>query len=371
MTTRDAYDVLIVGAGISGLTLANKLAGDGKHVLVIEKKQHIGGNCFDYEDEHGILVQQYGPHIFHTNNMQVVDFLKQFTTFNDYRHTVISYYQGKYYPVPINRETVNMFYGINLTTEAEAKQFLETIREHTGDIQNSRDVVVSKFGTDLYDAFVKKYTKKQWDLYPEELDKTVLERLPIRYNTTSQYFDDAFQGMPIGGFTPIFHKMIDHPNITVQTGIDFFAKRDRFRYGHLIFTGQIDQFFEYAFGKLDYRCMRFELETHDVVSYQPCAVVNYTDDDVTFTRITEFKKFYGLKNNHTVICREYPSWEGEASYPVMNTKNREIMEKYRAQAATLTNVSFAGRLGTYRYINMDKAVGDALALHEQLRKVLK
>ncbi len=368
MTKPGAYDFLIVGAGITGLTLADNLARDGKKILVIDQKEQIGGNCFDYKGVDDIIVQKYGPHIFHTNDKGVFDYLRTFTKFNDYRHKVISYYKGKYYPVPINLNTVNMFYGSNLKDETELKAFLAKIREDTGEIKNSRDVVVSKFGVDLYEAFVKHYTKKQWDMYPEELDASVLERLPIRYNTVPYYFDDQFQGMPVDGFTPIFEKMIAHPNITVQMGVDFFAMKDKPEHKHLIFTGCIDRFFDYRFGKLEYRCMHFDLETLKMPSYQPNAVVNYTEDDVQFTRITEFKKFYMREDGeHTVICREFPSWEGEASYPVMNTKNRELLKKYTDEAAKLPNISFAGRLGTYRYINMDKAVCEALALYKKLK----
>jgi UDP-galactopyranose mutase len=359
-------DFLIVGAGITGLTLADKLAHDGKTVLVIDFKNHIGGNCYDYEDD-GILVQKYGPHIFHTKDKKVFDYLKTFAEFNDYRHKVISYYKGKYFPVPINRNTVNMFYGIDLKTEDELKAFLEKIRENKTEIQNSRDVVVSKFGNDLYEAFVKHYTKKQWDLYPEELDTAVLERLPIRYNTVPYYFDDDYQGMPIGGYTRIFEKMVKHPNIEVRLNTDFFAEKDSLSYKHLIFTGRIDQYFSYKFGKLDYRCMHFDIEKLPMESFQPNAVVNYTEDDVKFTRITEYKKFYFQEKGPTVICREFPSWEGDPSYPVMNGKNREVLAKYLEEAKHLRDVSFAGRLGTYRYINMDKAVADAFTLYEKLR----
>lgn len=360
------YDYLIVGAGVTGLTLAERLSGDGRSVMLIDKRNHIGGNCFDYKDKYGITVQRYGPHIFHTNEKKVMDYLKKFAEFNDYKHKVISYYRGNYYPMPINRETVNKFYGVKLKTEKDLKKFLEEKREKKQVIENSRDVVVSKFGNDLYEAFVKKYTKKQWGLYPEELDKTVLERLPIRYNDVPYYFDDVYQGMPIGGFGSLFNNMTKNSNMEIRMGIDFFKVKNKISYKNLIYTGCIDRYFEYKYGKLDYRCIRFELETMKRKSFQPNAVVNYTDDDVEFTRITEFKKFYFLKNEYTVLCREFPSWEGEPSYPVINKKNKEIYKKYEDEAGKFDRVYFAGRLGKYRYINIDRAVLEALNLYAKI-----
>lgn len=360
------YDFLIVGAGFSGSVLAERLANDGKKALVIDKRNHIGGNCYDYSSEDGILVQKYGPHIFHTAEKKVFDYMCRFTKFNNYRHKVIAFYRGRYYPIPINRTTINSFYGLKLKNEQEVKDFLETKRAKIEKIDNSRDVVVSRFGAEMYEAFVKHYTKKQWDLYPEELDRSVLERLPIRYNTNPYYFDDKYQGMPKNGFTQIFEKMLKKKNITVLINTDFFEKKNKFKFRKMVYTGKIDQFFKYKFGKLDYRCINFAFETLNKKNYQPNSVVNYTDNDVEFTRTTEFKKFYMKKGKKTVICKEYPTWEGEPSYPVMDEKNEKLIKKYMGEANKLKNVYFAGRLGTHRYLNMDRAVSEALKLYEKI-----
>jgi UDP-galactopyranose mutase len=361
------YDVLIVGAGFSGLTLAERFAAGGKKVCLVEKRESIGGNCYDYTDENGILVQKYGPHIFHTKSEKVFQYISKFTKLTSYRHKVIAYYKEKYYPVPINRDTVNRFYNLNLKTDDEVKEFLETKKVQAYKISNSRDVVVSKFGVELYDAFVKNYTKKQWDAYPEEMDKSVLERLPIRYDTNPYYFDDPYQGMPENGFTEMLKKMMNNKNITLMTGTDFFKIKGKIEYNILIFTGRIDQFFDYKFGKLDYRCLEFEFETLNKGSFQPNSVVNYTDDDVKFTRITEFKKFYNTKRKKTVICRECAAWEGDPAYPVMNDRNKALIAKYLEEAKKLKNTYFAGRLGSYKYINIDTAILDALELYDKIK----
>lgn len=361
------YDFLIVGAGITGITLAERLAGDGAKVLLIDRRDHIGGNCYDFRDGNGIIVQKYGPHIFHTRSRSVFDYLSRFTEWNDYRHKVIACHRGEYYPIPINRDTINSFYGIELRSEEETEEFLRGKRIAVGRIANSRDVVISKFGEELYEAFVKHYTKKQWDHYPEELDRSVLERLPVRYDTNPYFFDDPYQGMPLEGFTKMFDGMLAGGGITVELGTDFFARRKDFSFGKLIFTGRIDRFFDFRHGALQYRCMKFVFQTEDAVDYQPNSVVNFTDPDVEQLRVTEFRKFYLQTESPTVICREHPSWEGEPAYPVINGENRALRKKYLDEAAHLEDVYFAGRLGTHRYLDIDTAVERAIELHEKIR----
>jgi len=364
------YDFLIVGAGITGIVLARELDAIGKKVLLIDKKDHIGGNCYDYADERtGILIQKYGPHIFHTKNEAVFNYLKRFCEFNDYKHKVIAFYDGEYYPIPINLETVNKFYLKQINSSEELKDFLEEKREKIVEIKNSEDVVVSKFGKELYEAFVKDYTKKQWDKYPSELDKSVLERLPIKYDKDPYYFPGQWQGMPIQGFTKMFENMLRNTGVEIMLETSFFQLDKDISYNFAIYTGPIDEFFNNKFGKLQYRSITFDLEYHDE-DYQPNSVVNYPDKNVKFSRITEFKKFYELPDGETVIYRETFNWGGEPSYPLFDNTNKELLSKYLEEANSLKNVFFAGRLGRYKYLDMDKAVEEALDLFNKTLKSL-
>jgi len=363
------HDYLVVGAGFSGAVLAERIASElNKKVLVIDKRNHIGGNCYDFFDENKICIQKYGPHIFHTKKEKVFKYLSRFTEWNDYKHKVFALHNGEYYPIPINLDTVNKFYNISLKNEAELKQFLEQIRETIDPVENSKDVVISRFGHDLYDAFVKNYTKKQWSVFPEELDKSVLSRLPIKYDDNPDYFpDDPYQGLPKDGYTKIFSKMLDHSNITVKLGADFADVKDCFNYKKIIYTGRIDQFFDYKFGKLDYRCIDFDIQTLDIESYQPNSVINHPDEDVKYSRVTEFKKLYAHDCAKTVICKETFNWDGEICYPVMTKKNAILYEKYKEEADCLQDVIFIGRLAEYKYINMDQAVSGALNVFHRLK----
>lgn len=359
------YDFLIIGAGFTGSVLAERLAKLNKKILIIDKRNHIGGNCYDYKKD-GILIQKYGPHIFHTKDKKIFDYLSQFTNLNNYKHKVVSFYNGKYYPIPINLDTLNKFFNLNLNNEKQARDFLEKKKIILNEIKNSRDVIVSKVGKEIYEAFIRDYTKKQWDKFPEELDRLVLERLPIRYNKNPYYFDDEFQGMPVNGFTKIFEKMLNDKNIKMVLNTDFFKIKNKINYKKLIYTGPIDGFFNYKFGKLEYRCINFILETLNQESFQPNSVVNYPDKDTEFVRVTEFKKFYNINSNKTTICKEIFSWKGEPSYPVMNEENERLYEKYEKQTEKLKNVIFAGRLAHYKYFNMDQAIGEALKVYNGL-----
>lgn len=364
---KNSYDYLIVGAGFSGAVLAERIAHKlNKKVLIIDKRGHVGGNCYDYRDQNGILVQKYGPHIFHTNHKKVLNYLSRFTEWNSYKHEAIAYHNGEYYPIPINLDTINKFFNLNLKNERELKGFLEIKRTQTKKIKNSKDVIVSRFGKEIYEVFIEQHTKKQWGVSPQELDKSVLERLPIRYNKNPCYFDDKFQAMPRSGFTKIFEEMLNNKNITLKLNTDFFKMRNKIKYKKLIYTGPIDQFFNYKFGKLQYRRIHFSFETHDLENFQPKAVVNFPDPDVPYTRITEFKKFYNKKLPGTVICKELPFRDEEPAYPVINKKNTALANRYMKKTKELKDVIFIGRLAQYRYLDMDEIIKEALKIFENI-----
>lgn len=364
---------LIVGAGITGITLAERIASDGGTVLIIDRRNHIGGNCYDYVAEDGVLVQKYGPHIFHESDPTVIDYVSRFTEWYPYRHKVVAYLNGRYYPIPINKTTISAFFGVELNGEESVRGFLEAKRIPVAEVRTSRDVVVSKYGQELYDAFIHHYTKKQWDLYPHELDRSILERLPVRYDDNPYYFNDSFQGLPENGYTRMFENMLDHPNISVSLNTDFNDVSDRGDFERIVYTGRIDQYFRCTFGPLQYRCIDFRFQTLDVPQYQPFPVVNHPGPDCGYTRCTEFKLFQGtsvqgVSGGRTVILKEYPSWHGEPSYPVINDQNVARFRKYVELADRQPEVVFAGRSGTFRYLNMNEAVRESLRLFEALRR---
>ena len=354
------YENIVVGAGLAGSTIARLLADKGEKVLIIDKRNHIAGNTYDYSDENNILVQQYGPHIFHTNNDEVWEFLSRFTEWNDYQHKVLAHVDGKNVPVPINLETVRLLYGKEFTSE-ELQAFFDSKKTEITEIKNSKDVVISKVGEDLYNKIFRNYTKKQWGVYPEELEPEVLARVPVRTNNDSRYFTDKYQGMPLKGYTYLVQKMLDHPKITILLNTDYKKIKNKTKYERLIYTGCIDEFFDFKFGRLPYRCLEFEKETHDVEFYQENSVINFPNE-CEYTRITEFKHWTYQKAPNTIIMKEYPKAEGNPCYPVPQKQNRELYEKYNEEAKKLKNVFFAGRLGSYRYINMDKVVEESMNL---------
>jgi UDP-galactopyranose mutase len=357
---------LIVGAGITGITVAQRLAARGRDVTVIDKRDHIGGNCYDYRNEDGILIHRYGPHIFHESNQDVVDYLSQFTEWVPYEHKVVAFYDGEYYPIPINRTTINRFFGVELDGEESVRRFLDSKRESVDEIRNSRDVVVSKYGTELYEAFIRHYTKKQWDHYPEELDRSILERLPVRYDDNPYYFNDTFQALPAEGYTAMFERMVDSPRIHVHVGTDFADVGAKDQYEMVVYTGRIDQYYGFDLGALQYRCIDFQFETLDESENQPYPVVNHPGPEVGFTRCTEFKHFYGDTASRTVILKEYPSWEGEPSYPVINEANTARFNRYVERSRAEQGIVFAGRSGRFRYLNMNQAVHEAMDLADRL-----
>jgi len=354
------FDYLIVGAGFSGVVSARLLAEKGKKVLVVDKRNHIGGNCYDYYDENGILVHKYGPHIFHTDNKEVWSFLSRFTKWYLYQHKVLSYVNGMLVPMPINVDTINKLYGTNYSCH-NIDEFYDGVKVNNIKVENARDMVISKVGEELYNMFFKGYTRKQWGVSPEELEKEVTARIPTRSNREDRYFTNVYQGMPANGYTKLFEDMLCHENIHVMLNTDYKFIKNEIKYESLIYTGCADEFFDYKFGKLPYRSIKFEFETLNKEYYQPVGTVNYPND-YDFTRITEFKHLTGQKTDKTTIMREYSSAEGEPYYPVPQKKNQELYLKYEKEATKLSNVYFLGRLGQYKYMNMDVVIEEAINL---------
>jgi UDP-galactopyranose mutase len=356
---------LIVGAGYAGSVMARELADAGRHVLVIDKRPHIAGNAYDEPDAQGVLVHRYGPHIFHTNGERIFQWLSRFTEWRPYEHRVRGVVDGKLYPFPINRDTLNRLYDLDLD-EAGAAALFERVREPRDPLATSEDVVLNSVGRDLYEKFFLNYTRKQWGLDPSELKAGVAARIPVRTNTDDRYFTDTFQAMPLHGYTRMFQNILDHPDITVETGVDFADVDDRDSYDHVVYTGPIDAWFGYRFGHLPYRSLRFEHEhLPDREFFQETGTVNYPNDHA-YTRITEFKHLTGQKHSGTSIVREYPQAEGDPYYPVPREENHALYKRYEALAAAESNVTFVGRLAQYRYYNMDQVVGAALAAAKRL-----
>jgi len=359
------FDYLIVGAGFAGSVLAERLATlDDAGILIVDKRNHIGGNAYDYYNEAGILVHKYGPHIFHTNSERVFEYLSRFTAWRPYEHRVLTSVDGQLVPMPINADTLNKLYGLNLTCH-EVEGYLAKTAEPRKEIRTSEDVVISRVGSDLYHKFFRNYTRKQWGLDPSELDASVTARVPIRTTRDDRYFTDRFQAMPRDGYTRMFEKILDHPNIKVMLNTDYAELKDEFAFRDLIFTGPVDEYFDYCYGKLPYRSLQFDHQTHDKPRYQEAAVVNYPNEH-PYTRITEFKYLTGQEHAKTSIVFEYPRAEGDPYYPIPQPQNAELYAKYKAMAEALPNVHFAGRLGTYKYYNMDQVVAQALMLAEKL-----
>jgi UDP-galactopyranose mutase len=367
LRAQERYDYLIVGAGFAGSVLAERLASqNGARVLLIDRRPHVGGNAYDEPNEAGILYHRYGPHIFHTNSDQVVDYLSQFTKWRPYEHRVLARVRGQLVPIPINRTTLNELFKLDLKTDDDAAQYLASRAEPVDEIQTSEDVVINAVGRELYELFFRGYTRKQWGLDPSELDKQVTSRIPTRTNTDDRYFTDTFQAMPLDGYTAMFKRMLDHPLIEVRTGVDFRDVRDEVDADHLIYTGPIDEYFDFRFGKLPYRSLKFDHQTLDEEWHQPVAVVNYPSPEVPYTRVTEYKHLTGQDHPRTTITYEYPSAEGDPYYPVPRDENQELYKKYEALADSTPGVTFVGRLATYRYYNMDQIVGQALATFRRM-----
>jgi len=368
------YDYLVVGAGFAGSVIAERLASQhGARVLLIDRRPHIGGNAYDEPNEAGILYHKYGPHIFHTNSEQVVDYLSQFTQWRPYEHRVRAIVRDKMVPIPINRTTLNELFGLDLKTDEEAADYLASRAEPVDEIRTSEDVVINAVGQELYELFFRGYTRKQWGLDPSELDKQVTSRIPTRTNTDDRYFSDKFQAMPLEGYTKMFERMLDHPLIEKRLGTDFRDLKEQAHElaDHVIYTGPIDEYFDFRFGKLPYRSLKFDHQTLDKEWHQPVAVVNYPDEHVPYTRISEYKHLTGQDAPVTTITYEYPSAEGDPYYPIPRPENQELFKRYESLADQTEGVTFVGRLATYRYYNMDQIVGQALATFRRIDEKAK
>ncbi len=359
------YDFLIVGAGYAGAICARQLADAGRQVLVLDKRSHVAGNAYDEKDEHGVLIHPYGPHIFHTNSKKVFEYLSRFTDWRFYEHRVLANVKGEYYPIPINRLTVNKVFGVDLK-EDQVAAFLDGKRIPKDSIKTSEDVVLNSVGPELCEMFFRGYTRKQWDLDLSELSAGVAARIPTRTNDDDRYFADTYQLMPVDGYTAMFERILDSSKIDVELTVDYLANRAKWTYDKVIYTGPIDAFYEYCYGKLPYRSLRFEHQyLNDVDLLQTVGTVNYPNEEA-FTRITEFKHLTGQKVAGTSIVREYSQAEGDPYYPVPNPANESLYKKYQEKADAESNVHFVGRLAQYRYYNMDQVVASALSLTEKL-----
>lgn len=357
------YDYLIVGAGLYGAVFARLAADDGKKCLVIDKRDHIGGNIYT-EEVNGINVHKYGAHIFHTSMKHVWDFATKYADFNRYTNTVVANYRGELYSMPFNMYTFNKMWGVVTPEEAEKKLAEERAKAHIDEPKNLEEQALSLIGRDIYEKLVKGYTEKQWGRSATELPAFIIKRLPVRLKYDNNYFNDTYQGIPMGGYTKWVSNILE--GIEVRTGIDFLKNREELSRlaDKIVYTGMIDEYYDYCFGELEYRSLRFETEVMpDVDNFQGNAVINYTDRETPYTRIIEHKHFEFSEVSGTVVTREYPaSWKhgDEPYYPMNNDRNNELFEKYRERSSEDKNVIFGGRLGKYKYYDMDDVIDAAM-----------
>lgn len=357
---------LIIGSGLFGAVFAHEAAKRGNNVKIIEKRDHIAGNIYTKEVD-GIQVHQYGAHIFHTSNREVWNYVQQFAEFNRYTNSPVANYKGHMYNLPFNMNTFNEMWGVRTPQEAMAK-INEQRQEMAGkEPQNLEEQAISLIGRDIYEKLIKGYTEKQWGRPCTELPAFIIKRLPVRLIYDNNYFNDDYQGIPIGGYTKMVEKMLDHPNIEVKLNTDFFDDKEEYlnNYDKVVYTGMIDKFFDYKLGELEYRSLRFETEEKNVGNYQGNAVINYTEAEIPYTRIIEHKHFEFGKGDpdKTIITREYPAdWKrgDEPYYPVNNDRNNNLYAKYAELAKEQDKVIFGGRLGQYKYYNMDQVIDAAL-----------
>lgn len=362
--------ILVVGAGFAGCVAARTLADAGAIVRVVEKRSHIGGNAYDCVDDNGVLIHPYGPHIFHTNAERVFDWLSQFTDWRPYEHRVLAKVGEQLLPLPINRTTINKLYDLNLDEEGVA-HFLDRVRVPREHIRTSEDVVLSSVGEDLCDKFFKGYTRKQWGLELHQLSAGVAARIPTRTNDDDRYFTDKFQAMPSLGYTEMFRRMLDHPSIEVIVGAEFAASQSLEDSDHTVYTGPIDAFYHYRFGRLPYRSLRFEhAHVPDCIRLQDVGTINYPND-FNFTRITEFKHITGQECRGTSTVTEFPTDKGDPFYPIPRPENELIYQKYKDLSKKENSVTFVGRLAQYRYYNMDQVVAASLTACDDIIKALR
>ena len=357
---------LIVGCGLSGAVIAQQIAENlNEKVLIIDKRNHIGGNCYDYIDkETGILMNKYGAHLFHTNDEEVWEYINRFEKWIRWEHTVLTYTNNKFVNIPVNITTVNKLCNENIKNEEEMDLWLNKNQVKYEKINNSEEMAKSLIGNDLYNRLIKNYTYKQWNKYPDELDKSVLQRIPVRKNFDTRYFNDKYQVLPEKGYTKFFEKLLDNELINVKLNTNFFDI-DRSQFKKIIFTGPIDNYFGEKYNKLEYRSINFHIERYKMNYFQPNSVVNYPDDSVDFTRIVEYKHFLNQDSNYTVIVKEKTTDDGEPFYPVPNKKNQDLYEKYKKLSEKEKDVYFVGRLANYKYFNMDQAIKNSLVFFRE------
>ncbi len=371
-------DLVIVGAGFYGSVIAERLATFGLKVCIFEKRSHIGGNSYsEIDSETGIEVHKYGSHIFHTSNELVWKYVSRFTEFNKYRHTVWTTFKGNSYSMPINLNTINSFYDVNLRPH-QVPDFIaaEISREKITTPKNLEEKAISLVGRPLYEAFIKGYTIKQWEKKPTELDADIITRLPVRHNYNNRYFNDKYEGIPLQGYGKVFERMLDHPNIEVKLNADFFDAKDNLGEIPIVYSGPIDRFFDYKYGILDWRTIDFERSVYDTSDYQGCTVMNYADESIPYTRIHEFKHYHPERksSNSTILFKEFSRIAKNTDspyYPVNTPRNAKLLNKYVNDAASLKNVTLGGRLGEYRYLDMDKTIERALATADKLKAELR
>jgi UDP-galactopyranose mutase len=363
------FDWLIVGAGFAGSVLAERIANlRGESVLIIDKRDHVGGNAYDYHNSDGLLVHRYGPHIFHTNSERIFAYLSRFTDWRFYEHRVLADIRGQLLPVPINLDTVNRLYNLSLSSE-QLEEFFRARAEIIDPIRTSEDVVVSRIGRELYEIFFRCYTRKQWGLDPSELDKSVTARVPVRTDRDDRYFTDRFQYMPADGYSALFRRLLQHRKIRVLLQADYRDVGPIIPHRRVIYTGPVDEFFSYRYGRLPYRSLRFDHITERVARFQPAGVINYPLDH-EYTRITEYKYLTGQVHPWTALTYEYPCSQGDPYYPVPRPENQALYKSYEEQARRTKDVWFVGRLATYRYYNMDQVVGQALATFDDIQRLV-
>ncbi|MCH7826364.1 MAG: UDP-galactopyranose mutase [Bacteroidetes bacterium] len=362
------YDYLIVGAGFAGSVMTERIASQlNKKILIVEKRNHIGGNAYDEYDEHGILIHKYGPHIFHTNSKKVFDYLSIFTEWRKYEHKVLANLNGELYPIPINRTTINGLYKKNFKKNKEVADYYNRVKIKRHPIKNSEDVIVNKIGIDLFEKFYKNYTIKQWNLEANQLAPSVCGRIPVRTNEDDRYFTDKYQFMPKDGYTKMFEKMLSHKNIKILLNTDYKTVIRNIKFDKMIYTGPIDFFFDYKFGKLPYRSIRFEWKNFNKEYYQQTAQINYVDDSVKYSRVVEHKYLSAHKSKSTTLSFEYPQIVGEPFYPIPNAKTKKLYLQYKNEIKKVNDIIFCGRLAEYKYYNMDQVVANTLKIFEKLK----
>lgn len=371
-------NILIVGCGLSGAVLAQQFAEDNYKVTIIDKRNHIGGNCYDYVDEDtGILMNKYGAHLFHTNDEEVYKYVHNYSDWVKWEHTVVGKVDNKIVPIPVNIDTINALFDLNIKTTEEMDIWLKNNQcKYQNGPQNGEEAAKARVGDVLFDKIFKYYTKKQWDKFPDELDASVLQRIPVRNNFDNRYFTDKYQILPKDGYTKFFANLLSHDNINIKLNVDYFTSEySKNEYDAVIYTGPVDRYFEnHDYPKLEYRSINFVKEIFfNKNKFQDYSVVNYPENDVQFTRIVEYKHFLNQESNHTVIVTEYTVDNGDPYYPVPNKANKELYEKYKLLADNETKrrqIFFVGRLANYKYFNMDQAIRNALDLYPEIKSSL-